>query len=139
MSLPLLLGIVFLVIAAVLGRAEIKARTGGRRSRDLEAKLRPVDENPIAAEARGKAERESWSGESAEFEAHVRGLELPDGSEVEFVVADVVLGTVALRSGGGRLEFHSRLGQSIPPVEAGHVLEVRYAGAVLLSGEFARD
>lgn len=137
MSLTLLLGLVLIVIA---GAALARGRGGERRgASDLEAKLRPVEVEGPAAGARGKAEREHRPGASAEFEARVTGLDLPDGTDVEFVVADVVLGSARLIGGRTRLEFDSRLGQSVPPIVAGLLLEVRHEGTTLLSGEFYRD
>ncbi|MGI9038421.1 MAG: hypothetical protein ACR2GQ_06130 [Gemmatimonadota bacterium] len=140
MSLTLVAGLVVIVaaVAAVLGGGGT-IRFGSRATSDFEAKLRPVDEDAVALNARGKAEREGRSDGFSEFEAHVTGLELPDGAVVEFVVADVVLGTATVKGARTRLEFDSRLGQTVPPVEAGMVLEVRHKGKVLLAGQFYRD
>lgn len=140
MSLTLLAGVAVIVAATVaILRGGTSIGFGSRATSDYEAKLRPVDEDPVTALARGKAEREGRSDGFSEFEAHVTGLELPDGTEIEFVVADEILGRVALKGGRARLEFDSRRGQSVPPVVAGLQLEVRHAGKVLLAGQFYRD
>lgn len=141
MSLTLVAGLLVIVVALVaVLRGETTVRFGSRETSDFEAKLRPVDdEDPTSANARGKAEREGRSDGFSEFEAHVTGIELPDGTEVEFTVGDVVLGHVSLEGGRGRLEFDSRRGQTVPPVEAGMVLEVRHERKVLLAGKFYRD
>lgn len=140
MSLTLLAGLVVILAAGVaLAGGGLRARGGTGRTADFEAKLRPIDDVPAAADARGKAERETWSDGASGFEARVTGIALPDGSEVEFVVADIVLGRVGLQDGCARLAFSSRNGQSVPPVEAGLSLEIRHEGTVLLAGAFRRD
>ena len=138
MSTWALLGLVLVVIVLV-SAARGSVRVNRREVSDFEARLRPVPGVPAADGAWGKAEREEWEGGDAEFEAFVRGLDLPDGSEVEFVVGSVVLGRVAVERGKVRLEFDSRHGAEVPPIAAGQVLEIRHAGNALVRGEFRPD
>lgn len=128
--------LIFLVLIAVT-RGNVSL--GRREVEDFEARLRPEPGVAAAEDASGAAEREAYDDGSAEFEASVRDVKLPDGAAVEFLVEGVSLGTAAVERGRGRLEFDSRSGDDVPPVAAGQRIEVRHDGIVLLSGEFRRD
>lgn len=128
--------LLFLVIVAA---ARGKVRVNSREVSDLEARLRPIAGAPPAVRASGKAEREEWDDGSAEFEAHVSGLDLPDGTEIEFVVDGVTLGRAVTTGGRARLEYDSRDGDDVPPVADGQRLVIRHAGTDLLEGAFRPD
>ena len=134
-------GIVALLvlIVVVLSAAKGSVRFNVSEIEDLEAELRPVTDAAVARGARGKVEKESWSDGSEELEGYVRGLQLDDGAEVEFVLAGVVLARVEVRGGRARLDFDSRRGDDVPPVAEGQRLEVRHEGTVLLGGTFRPD
>lgn len=127
--------IVVVLIAATHGNVSL----GRREVEDFEVKLRAEPGVAAAEGAWGAAEREAYDDGSAEFEASVRGVKLPDGAAVEFVVDGVSLGKAAVERGRGRLEFDTRSGDDVPPVAAGQRIEVRHDGIVLLSGEFRHD
>ena len=128
-----------LLVVLVVSAARGKVRINSREISDFEARLRPIAGAPAAARAAGKAEREEWDDGSAEFEAHVRGLDLPDGTEIEFVVAGVTLGRAVTTGGRARLDYDSRDGDDVPPVADGQRLVIRHAGADLLEGAFRPD
>jgi hypothetical protein len=128
-----------LLVVLVVSAARGKVRINSREISDFEARLRPIAGAPAAARAAGKAEREEWDDGSAEFEAHVRGLDLPDGTEIEFVVAGVTLGRAVTAGGRARLDYDSRDGDDVPPVADGQRLVIRHAGADLLEGAFRPD
>lgn len=131
-------GLVLLVLV-IIAVARGKVRINSREVSDLEARLRPIAGVTAATRASGKAEREEWDDGSAEFEAHVRDLDLPDGSEIEFVVDGVTLGRVVTTGGRARLEYDSRDGDDVPPVADGQRLLIRHAGTDLLEGAFRPD
>lgn len=133
------IALVLLVAAVLISAARGKVRIGRREVEDLEAKLRPEPGVEAADGAWGGAERETWDDGEAEFEAFVRGLALPDGAPIEFVVEDVPLGRVAVDRGRVRLEYDSRSGDEVPPIAAGQRIEVRHDGVVLLAGRFRHD
>lgn len=128
-----------LVGGVLLSAARGNVRVNVREVEDLEARLRPVADLAAASGAAGNAEREAWDDGSAEFEAKIRGVSLPDGSAVEFVLEGVSLGRAEIRRGRARLEFDSRQGDDVPPVAADQRIEVRHDGVVLLEGEFRHD
>lgn len=128
-----------LLLLVIVAASRGKVRINMREISELEARLGPVAGVSAAARASGKAEREEWDDGSAEFEAHVHGLDLPDGSEIEFVVDGVTLGRVATTGGRSRLEYDSRNGDDVPPVADGQRLLVRHAGTDLLEGAFRPD
>lgn len=128
-----------LLLLVVVAAARGKVRVNATEVSDFEARLRPVPAASAAARAAGNAEREEWDDGSTEFEAHVRGLELPDGTEIEFVVAGVTLGRASLNRGRARLEYDSRDGDDVPPVVEGQRIVVRHAGGDLLEGSFRAD
>ena len=133
------IGGLMLVLVVVVSAARGKIRINRREVEDLEARLQPQPGVEAALRARGAAEREEWDDGEAEFEAFVSGLDLPDGSEVEFVVDEVVLGRVALERGRARLEFDSRSGDDVPPILAHQCIEVRHGATVLMAGQFRHD
>lgn len=128
-----------LVLVVLIAAARGKVSLGRREVEDFEARLRPEPGVAAADGAWGAAEREAYDDGSAEFEASVRDVKLPDGAAVEFLVEGVALGMAAVERGRGRLEFDSRSGDDVPPVAAGQRIEVRHDGVVLLSGEFRHD
>lgn len=136
---PLEIGAVLLVVVVLFSAARGKVRINTREVSDLEARLRPAADAVAAVRASGSAEREEWDDGSAEFEAYVRGLDLPDGSEVEFLVDGVSLGRVPTRNGRARLDYDSREGDDVPPIAEGQRLVVRHDGADLLEGSFRPD
>lgn len=131
-------GLVLLALV-IIGAARGKVRVNAREVSDLEARLRPIAGAAAATRATGNAEREEWDDGSAEFEAHVRGLDLPDGTEIEFVVEGVSVGRAVLTGGRARLEYDSRDGDDVPPVADGQRIVVRQAGTDLLEGAFRPD
>lgn len=133
------IGLLALLLLVVVSAARGKVRINSREVSDFEARLRPIAGAPASARAAGKAEREEWDDGSAEFEAHVRGLDLPDGTEIEFVVDDVTLGRAVTTGGRARLEYDSRDGDDVPPVADGQRLVIRHAGTDLLEGAFRPD
>lgn len=128
-----------LLVLVIVAAARGKVRINSREVSDVEARLRPIAGVTAAARASGAAEREEWDDGSAEFEAHVRGLDLPDGTEIEFVVEGVTIGQVVTTGGRARLEYDSRDGDDVPPVADGQRLVIRHAGADLLEGAFRSD
>ncbi|MFW6088824.1 MAG: hypothetical protein ACODAB_03660 [Gemmatimonadota bacterium] len=128
-----------LLVLVVVAAARGKVRINAREVSDLEARLRPIAGAPAAARAAGNAEREEWDDGSAEFEAHVRGLDLPDGTDIEFIVEGVTIGRAVLTGGRARLECDSRDGDDVPPIADGQRLVVRHAGTDLLEGAFRPD
>lgn len=133
------IGAVLLLVVVIFSAARGKVRINAREVSDLEARLRPAADAVVAVRASGKAEREEWDDGSAEFEAYVRGLDLPDGSEIEFVVDGVTVGRVPTRSGKARLDYDSREGDDVPPIAEDQRLVVRHQGADLLEGSFRPD
>jgi len=133
------IGGLLLVLFVVVSAARGKVRINARETSDFEARLRPVSGAPAGARASGAAEREEWDDGSAEFEAHVRGLDLPDGAEIEFLVDGVTLGRARLTRGRARLEYDSRDAADVPPVAEGQRLAVRHAGRELMEGTFRAD
>lgn len=133
------IGGILLVVVVLFSAARGKVRVNSREVSDMEARLRPVGDAVAAVRASGKAEREEWDDGSAEFEAYVRGLDLQDGSELEFVVDGVSLGRAPVKNGRARLEYDSRDGDDVPPIGDGQRLVVRHADAELLEGTFRPD
>lgn len=133
------IGGLVLLLVVVVSAVRGKVRINSRELSDFEARLGPVSGVAVAAGGSGKAEREEWDDGSAEFEVHVRGLDLPDGSEIEFVVDGVTLGRAATSGGRARLEYDSRRGDDVPPVAEGRRLVIRHAGEDLLEGTFRPD
>lgn len=133
------IGGILLVMVVLFSAARGKVRIDAREVSDFEARLRPAADAVAAVRASGKAEREEWDDGSAEFEAYVRGLDLPNGSQVEFLVDGVSLGRAALQNGRARLEYDSRDGDDVPPIGEGQRLVVRHADADLLVGTFRPD
>jgi len=137
MSIWAIAGVLLVVVLVTAARGNIRLNV--REVEDLEARLRAVAGREAATGASGSAEREAWDDGEAEFEAKVRGVGLPDGSTVEFVVAGVGVGTAEVRGGRARLDYDSRRGDDVPPVAAGQRIEVRHDGVALLEGEFRLD
>ena len=138
--MPILeIGLLALLLLVIVSAVRGKVRINSREVSDFEARLRPIAGAPASARAAGNAEREAWDDGSAEFEAHVRGLDLPDGAEIEFLVDGVTLGRARLTRGRARLEYDSRDAADVPPVAEGQRLAVRHAGRELMEGTFRAD
>jgi hypothetical protein len=102
---------------------------------EYEAMLEPVPASPYPG-ARGKAEWKVYGDGTRQCKVKVSGLDLPDGSKLELVVDDRQIAAVAVQNGMARYRRETERGEAVPYVESNQVLQVIYAGNVILEGKF---
>ena len=86
---------------------------------------------------RGYAAYEIHSSRT-ELEIRVSQVNLPIGTSLSVFVGGSQVGSLVLESGGeGRLRLRSDRGENVPVITPGTTIELRNAGAVILSGTFA--
>jgi hypothetical protein len=102
---------------------------------EYEAMLQPVPGSPFPT-ARGKAEWKTYGDGTRQSKLKVSGLNIPDGSKLELVVENRHIATLAVQNGLARYRQESEKGEAVPLVESNQVLQVLYAGMVILEGRF---
>jgi hypothetical protein len=105
---------------------------------EYEAKLMPTTGGaPITAKTDfAKAEWKTYGNGDRRFKVIVSKLNLPDGAAVELGVDGRQIDNMVVQGGRTRYERESDRNEVVPPVEAGQVLQVSYAGDVILEGRF---
>jgi hypothetical protein len=105
---------------------------------ELEAKLAPV--SPIAAitlpTTFAEAEWKVYSNGTRRCKVTVSRLDLPDGAVIELGVDGEQFDIIEVQGGKARYERESEKGEIVPEVRADQVLQVSYAGEVLVEGRF---
>jgi hypothetical protein len=90
----------------------------------------PVDGSP-SPRLHGKVEYEpSFDGDGVEIDLLVRDLDVPDGEQVELLLAGAVVLSATVEHGGARERLRSADGHVVPDL-ARQSVELRHAGTVL--------
>lgn len=92
-----------------------------------------------APRARGKAERKCYADQEEALKVRGRGVEVPDGERVVILVDGNRVGETVPEGGRFRFEASNHAGYSVPRVNAGSRLELRWGGTVILAGVFQPD
>lgn len=105
---------------------------------EYEAKLRSVQGAASAAadSAVGKAEWKVYADGTRQCKVRVSGLSLSDGAVLQLAVSGQPIAEMLVRGGRARYRRESERGEAVPSVELNHVLQVSYAGFVILEGSF---
>jgi hypothetical protein len=103
---------------------------------EYEAQLRPTD---IAASAtvsaRGKGEWKVYGDGTRQCKVSISGLKLSDGAALQVAVSGVQVVELPVRGGRARYRRESERGEAVPEVKPKQMLQVSYAGQVILKGE----
>jgi hypothetical protein len=102
---------------------------------EYETMLEPVPAGPYP-KARGKAEWKVYGDGTRQCKVKVSRLNLPDGCELELVVQNRRIARVQVQNGMARYRRETERGEAVPFVESNQVLQVIYAGNVILEGKF---
>jgi hypothetical protein len=108
---------------------------------ELEAKLAPVpgSESITAGTTYAKAEWKVYGDGTRRCKLTVSRLDLPDGAVIELGVDGRQIDIIAVQGRRARFERESERGEIVPDVSAGQMLQVSYAGEVLLAGAFYEE
>jgi hypothetical protein len=101
---------------------------------EFEAPLIPPAD-AAASQASGKAERKRYGNGDDSLKVEARRLALADGTRVELLLDKVRIAEVTVAR--GRVRW--RLERDVPRVAAGHRLELRSGGRVVLKGTFVAE
>jgi hypothetical protein len=105
---------------------------------EYEAKLRPVQVvgSGGADAAHGKGEWKVYADGGRKCKVWVSGLDLSDGAVLQLAVSGQQIAEIMVRGGRARYRRESERGEALPSVEVNQVLQVSYAGQIILDGEF---
>lgn len=105
---------------------------------EYEAKLNLVQLSaPIFGHAaRGKAEWKVYGNGTRQGKVSVSGLNLPDGAVLRLAVSGQPIAEMVVQHGKARYRRESERGEVVPVVELDQMLQVSYAGQVILEGIF---
>jgi hypothetical protein len=105
---------------------------------EYEAQLKPTQTGAPATgrSAHGKGEWKVYSNGTRQCKIWVAGLNLADGAVLQIGVSGRQMGEVMVRDGRARYRRESERGEAVPALEPRQLLQVSYAGQVILEGEF---
>jgi hypothetical protein len=104
---------------------------------EYEAQLEPVrSAAPAVDSARGKGEWKVYGNGTRQCKVRVSGLNLPDGAVIQLAVSGGQFAELLVRGGKARYRRESERGEAVPEVEPRQMLQVSYAGQVILEGGF---
>jgi hypothetical protein len=105
---------------------------------EYEAKLRPIQVagGGRAHAAHGKGEWKIYADGARRCKVWVSGLDLSDGAVLQLAVSGQQIAEILVRGGRARYRRESERGEALPSVGVNQVLQVSYAGQIILDGEF---
>lgn len=119
--------------------------TWRRKTAEYEADLYGVQEPSFISKLlglrmkHGEVEIKEYSNGEKEMEFELHGLSIPDGAVVSVVVNAATTCELKTNRGHSRLLLSTARGETIPEVNIGSVVEIRYMGETLLKGTFKPD
>jgi hypothetical protein len=104
---------------------------------EYEAQLKPTPFAALAAElVRGKGEWKVYGNGTRQCKLWITGLNLSDGAVLQLAVSGRQFAELLVSGGRVRYRRESERGEAVPEVEPKQVLQVSYAGQIILEGEF---
>jgi hypothetical protein len=104
---------------------------------EYEAKLRAIEGGGGAAQAaHGKAEWKVYGDGTQRCKLWLSGLGLSDGAVLQIALDGRQIAEIPVRGGKARYRRESERGEAVPMVAAKQVLQVSYAGSIILEGSF---
>lgn len=104
---------------------------------EYEAQLNPTRlAAPTADSASGKGEWKVYGNGTRQCKVRITGLNLSDGAVLQLAVSGHQFTELLVNGGKARYRRESERGEAVPEVEPKKVLQVSYAGQVILDGEF---
>jgi hypothetical protein len=103
-----------------------------------EAQLKPTEigASTTAQSAHGKGEWKVYGNGTRQCKVWLSGLNLSDGAVLQIGVSGRQMTEVMVRQGRARFRRETERGEAVPAVEPKQVLQVSYAGEIILEGEF---
>ena len=87
----------------------------------------------------GEIEIKRYDDGEQRMEIELKGVKAPDRARLSVVIDGRVERDVEVQRGFSRVRLSSLEGESIPNVQNGSTVEIRYQGEVLLEGTFKPD
>jgi hypothetical protein len=108
---------------------------------EYQARLRPTTSAASSApgSGHGNAEWKVYADGTRRCKVWVSGLDLSDGAVLQLSVSGGQLAEMLVRHGRARYRRESERGEAVPAVELDQVLQISYAGMVILEGSFYPD
>lgn len=104
---------------------------------EYEAQIKPIKSAPVSADsAHGKGEWKVYGNGTRQCKVWINRLSLSDGAVLQLAVSRHQFAELLVRGGRARFRRESRRGEAVPEVEPKQMLQVSYAGQVILEGEF---
>ena len=105
---------------------------------EFEAHLSPSP-GSLQAGARGKAEWKLYSDGSRQCRVSLSRLSLEDGTALDLVVEGRRIAQLSVERGTARYRQETERCETVPPIEANHILQVIQSGQVILEGRFVSE
>jgi hypothetical protein len=107
-------------------------------SQELEAQLQPtrVGTATIARSAHGKGEWKVYGDTTRQCKIWLSGLTLADGAVLQLLVSGRQITELMVQGCRAVYKRQSERGEAVSEVAAGQLLQVSYAGQIILEGEF---
>lgn len=107
---------------------------------EYEAQLRPTEVGAMTVRsASGKAEWKTYENGTCQCRVRISGLNLSEGAVIQLAVRGEALAEILVREGKARYRRESERGEAVPEVASHQVLQVSYAGQIILQGEFREE
>lgn len=106
---------------------------------ELEARLEPVAQAVSGAAGSGKLEFKRYGDGRQRMKIKCKGLDLPEGAELQLVSGDADIAVLEARNGRAEIDEERDGSDTAPALAAGDVVTLRHQGVPLLSGRLYLD
>lgn len=105
---------------------------------EYEAQLQPtqIGADATARAARGKGEWKVYADGTRQCKVRISGLKLSDGAVLQLGVSGAQFAEIMVQQGKARYKRQSERGEAVSDVAPKELLQVSYAGQIILEGEF---
>ena len=104
---------------------------------ELEARLEPAPQ--AASHAKGKLEFKRYGDGRQRMKIKCKGLDLPEGAELQLVSGDAVIAVLEARNGRAEIDEERDGSEETPALAAGGGVSLCHQGVPLLSGRLYLD
>jgi hypothetical protein len=100
---------------------------------EFEAHVHPIQPD---SNLRGKSEWKHYADGSYRFKLSLRGLDLPDNSEIDIWRDGSWFMRLTVQNQKAKVDLENEGGSGIPTIKPGQVLQIKYANELLAEGEY---
>ncbi len=106
---------------------------------ELEARLEPAPQAVSRGASKGKLEFKRYGDGRQRMKIKCKGLDLPEGAELQLISGDAVVAVLEVRKGRAEIDEERDGSDTAPPLAAGEVVTLCHQGVPVLTGQLYRD